>query len=159
MVMVVTLSPEADSAGQSLCSLQFASRVRGMTLGQAKRQVSAGADVAALQAELAAQAHQVRRPWPRRCLHSAGRSWRWSSRARIGTWQALAAVQRQAHALGGAQVARWKSEAARLQRLVDHQGKGAPAQTPRRGALSHRCGAAVEPAAFLAQWLGSRRGA
>ena len=33
VVMVVTVSPEAPSAGQSLCSLQFASRVRGMTLG------------------------------------------------------------------------------------------------------------------------------
>ena len=59
LVMVVTVAPEAGSAGQSLCSLQFASRVRGMTLGQAKRNISTGADIAALQAELAATAQQV----------------------------------------------------------------------------------------------------
>ena len=63
VLMVVTVSPQAASASQSLCSLQFASRVRGMTLGQATRNVSAGADIAALQAELAAQAQQVLAHW------------------------------------------------------------------------------------------------
>ena len=50
--MLVAINPTTNDAGESLCSLQFASRVRGIELGAASRNVTNTSDVRQLQTQL-----------------------------------------------------------------------------------------------------------
>ena len=58
-VMFVNVSPVANDAGESVCSLNFAARVRGVELGAVRRNIDASADVRSLQAQVAGQQSQV----------------------------------------------------------------------------------------------------
>ena len=62
VLMVVNLSPTQADAGESLCSLNFAARVRGVKLGPAVRNVEDGAQIRQLKAEVEALRAEV---WPR----------------------------------------------------------------------------------------------
>ena len=61
-LMFVNVAPGMADAGETLCSLQFAARVRGVELGPARRHVEAGSEIGELRAELARLKAQVRRP-------------------------------------------------------------------------------------------------
>ncbi len=58
-LMVVNAAPEEGNAGETLCSLQFAARVRGVELGAAKRTVDSGSEINELTEELARLRSQV----------------------------------------------------------------------------------------------------
>jgi hypothetical protein len=58
-LMVVNAAPEESNAGETLCSLQFAARVRGVELGGAKRTVESGAEIKELMDELSRLRTQV----------------------------------------------------------------------------------------------------
>ena len=59
-VMFANVAPCERDAGESVCSLNFAARVRGVELGAVRKNVDAAADVRMLQAQVAAQQSQVR---------------------------------------------------------------------------------------------------
>lgn len=61
-LMFVNVNPTEADAGETACSLQFATRVRGVELGAAKRNVEAGGEISQLRAELEAVRQQVGRP-------------------------------------------------------------------------------------------------
>ena len=61
-LMVVNVNPTQADAGETACSLGFASRVRGVELGPAKKHVEAGAEVQELRSQLDALRQQVDRP-------------------------------------------------------------------------------------------------
>lgn len=63
--MFANVSPSQSDAGESMCSLNFAVRVRGVELGAVRRNIDAAADVRALQEQVAAQQKQVR---PELCM-------------------------------------------------------------------------------------------
>lgn len=52
-LMIVNVSPEAASAAETLCSLNFAARVRGVQLGPAKRKLEPGSQVGHLRQQIA----------------------------------------------------------------------------------------------------------
>ena len=58
-LMFVNVGPSEADAGESVCSLSFAARVRGVELGAVRRNIDAAADVRALQEQVAAQRSQV----------------------------------------------------------------------------------------------------
>ena len=65
-LMFVNVNPTEADAGETACSLQFATRVRGVELGAAKKNVEAGGEISQLRAELEAVRQQVGRPaWHR----------------------------------------------------------------------------------------------
>lgn len=51
-LMVVNVAPGEASAGETLCSLQFAARVRGVELGPMKRSVENGSEIMELKEEI-----------------------------------------------------------------------------------------------------------
>lgn len=51
-LMLVNVAPGDDNASESLCSLQFAARVRGVELGPSKRNVESGAELKGLREEV-----------------------------------------------------------------------------------------------------------
>lgn len=57
--MFVAVSPTEANIAETTCSLKFGARVRGLTLGPAKRHVEAGGEVAQLRSELATLRNQV----------------------------------------------------------------------------------------------------
>lgn len=57
--MFVNVNPTDADAAETSCSLQFASRVRGVELGAAKRHVEAGSEIRDLRSELASLRHQA----------------------------------------------------------------------------------------------------
>ena len=57
--MVVNVNPTESDAGETACSLGFASRVRGVELGPARKHIEAGAEVQELKAQLDALRQQV----------------------------------------------------------------------------------------------------
>ena len=61
-LMFVNVNPTEADAGETACSLQFATRVRGVELGAAKKNVEAGGEISQLRAELEAVRQQVGRP-------------------------------------------------------------------------------------------------
>ena len=58
-LMVVNVNPTESDAGETACSLGFASRVRGVELGPAKKHIEAGAEVQELRGQLDALRQQV----------------------------------------------------------------------------------------------------
>jgi len=60
--MVVNAAPEEGNAGETLCSLQFAARVRGVELGGARRTVESGSEIKELMEELSRLKTQVSHP-------------------------------------------------------------------------------------------------
>ena len=58
-LMVVNVNPTESDAGETACSLGFASRVRGVELGPARKHIEAGAEVQELKAQLDALRQQV----------------------------------------------------------------------------------------------------
>ena len=52
-LMIVNVSPEAASAAETLCSLNFAARVRGIQLGPAKRKLEPGSQLGHLRQQIA----------------------------------------------------------------------------------------------------------
>ena len=58
-VMLVNVNPTEADAGETACSLGFASRVRGVELGPAKKHIEAGAEVQELKGQLDALRQQV----------------------------------------------------------------------------------------------------
>ena len=50
--MLVNVAPGEDNAGETLCSLQFAARVRGIELGPLKRNVESGPELKELRDEV-----------------------------------------------------------------------------------------------------------
>ena len=57
--MLVNVNPTESDAGETACSLGFASRVRGVELGPAKKHIEAGAEVQELKGQLDALRQQV----------------------------------------------------------------------------------------------------
>lgn len=51
-LMLVNVAPGEDNASESLCSLQFATRVRGIELGPLKRNVESGVELKELRDEV-----------------------------------------------------------------------------------------------------------
>ena len=51
-LMLVNVAPGEDNAGETLCSLQFAARVRGIELGPLKRSVESGPELKELRDEV-----------------------------------------------------------------------------------------------------------
>jgi hypothetical protein len=58
-LMLVNVNPTESDAGETACSLGFASRVRGVELGPAKKHIEAGAEVQELRGQLDALRQQV----------------------------------------------------------------------------------------------------
>ena len=58
-LMLVNVNPTDSDAGETVCSLGFASRVRGVELGPAKKHIEAGAEVQELRGQLDALRQQV----------------------------------------------------------------------------------------------------
>ncbi len=58
-LMLVNVNPTESDAGETACSLGFASRVRGVELGPAKKHIEAGAEVQELKGQLDALRQQV----------------------------------------------------------------------------------------------------
>ncbi|KAK9801416.1 hypothetical protein WJX73_009180 [Symbiochloris irregularis] len=58
-VMFANVAPCERDAGESVCSLNFAARVRGVELGAVRKNIDAAADVRLLQAQVAAQQSQM----------------------------------------------------------------------------------------------------
>jgi len=58
-LMLVNVNPTDSDAGETACSLGFASRVRGVELGPAKKHIEAGAEVQELKSQLDALRQQV----------------------------------------------------------------------------------------------------
>ena len=58
-LMFVNVGPSEADVGESVCSLNFAARVRGVELGAVRRNIDAAADMRALQEQVAAQRSQV----------------------------------------------------------------------------------------------------
>ncbi|KAK9842678.1 hypothetical protein WJX74_000562 [Apatococcus lobatus] len=58
-LMVVNVSPEEASAAETLCSLNFAARVRGIQLGPAKRKLESGSQLSQLRRQIAGLQAQV----------------------------------------------------------------------------------------------------
>ena len=78
ILMVVNAAPEERNAGETLCSLQFAARVRGVELGGAKRTVESGSEIRGLTEELARLKAQVP-PFTQLLTHPIMGAW-WCSR-------------------------------------------------------------------------------
>ena len=51
-LMLVNVAPGKDNAGETLCSLQFAARVRGIELGPLKRNIEGGPELKELREEV-----------------------------------------------------------------------------------------------------------
>ena len=58
-LMLVNVNPTEADAGETVCSLGFAARVRGVELGPAKKHIESGAEVQELRSQLAALQQQV----------------------------------------------------------------------------------------------------
>ncbi|DBA65600.1 TPA: hypothetical protein ACH3X2_002665 [Trebouxia sp. C0005] len=58
-LMLVNVNPTESDAGETACSLGFASRVRGVELGPAKKHIEAGAEVQELKGQLDALRQQM----------------------------------------------------------------------------------------------------
>lgn len=52
MLMMVAVNPTEHDAAETLCSLQFASRVRGLELGPAHKNVTASVDIKQLRGQV-----------------------------------------------------------------------------------------------------------
>lgn len=50
--MFVNVSPEEGNSTETLCSLQFAARVRGVELGPLKRNIAQGSEIRELKEEI-----------------------------------------------------------------------------------------------------------
>eukprot|EP00884_Botryococcus_braunii_P023506 jgi/Botrbrau1/983/Bobra.114_1s0023.1 len=59
-LMFVTVTPTEVNSSETICSLNFGARVRGLTLGPAKRHIEAGGEVAQLRSELSSLRNQVK---------------------------------------------------------------------------------------------------
>lgn len=57
--MFVNVSPTEQDAGETLCSLNFAARVRGVLLGPARRHVDSGGEVQELRLQLSVMEQKV----------------------------------------------------------------------------------------------------
>jgi hypothetical protein len=57
--MFVTVTPTEANSLETLCSLNFGARVRGLTLGPAKRHIEPGGELAQLRTELISLRNQV----------------------------------------------------------------------------------------------------
>ena len=106
-LMFVNVAPGMADAGETLCSLQFAARVRGVELGPARRHVEAGSEIGELRAELAALKAQVGAPLP--AIHSSHKRGRLAQEMREDSWKATSeAAWLRAGGCGGAgAVADW----------------------------------------------------
>ena len=58
-LMIVNVNPEEASIGETLCSLKFAARVRGIELGPAKRKLESGSQLGQLRHQISSLQAQV----------------------------------------------------------------------------------------------------
>lgn len=58
-LMIVNVSPEEASAAETLCSLNFAARVRGIQLGPAKRKLQPGSQIGNMRQQIVGLQAQV----------------------------------------------------------------------------------------------------
>ena len=102
LLMFVNVAPGMADAGETLCSLQFAARVRGVELGPAKRHVEAGSEIGELRAKLARLKAQVGSSYLP-AGHSSHKRGRIASRMREDCWKGTSKPV----TVGGVAACRW----------------------------------------------------